>query len=160
MARNALRWFLIAAPVMWVGALLVAAFIASRVQVGMIAYGISAAIYEVGSLVCHQRPERSFHMWGAQLPVCARCTGHYLGAAIVALAGAAVGRPLLRGAWTHARALLLLGAVPTATTLLYEWTTGEMPGHWIRAAAGFPLGAVVMMVVLAASMAPSAVEIH
>ena len=28
---------------------------------------------------CHQRPERSFHIWGKQLPLCARCTGIVLG---------------------------------------------------------------------------------
>ncbi len=35
-----------------------------------------------------------------------------------------------------------------------------MPGHWIRAAAGFPLGAIVMLIVLAATTPESAVEIH
>ena len=34
------------------------------------------------SLVCHQLPARSFHLWMPSLPVCARCTGIYLGAAI------------------------------------------------------------------------------
>jgi uncharacterized membrane protein len=160
MTLNALRRFLIAAPVLWVAGLLTAAFIASRVQAGVLAYGISAAIYEVGSLVCHQRPERSFQMWGAQLPVCARCTGLYVGAAVLAVVLGPGGRPFLRDALRHARPLLFLGAVPTAMTLLYEWTTGDMPSHWIRAAAGFPLGGVVMMVLLAATMAPSAVEIH
>ncbi len=28
---------------------------------------------------CHQRPERSFFFRGRQFPVCARCTGVYLG---------------------------------------------------------------------------------
>ncbi|MGL4589873.1 MAG: DUF2085 domain-containing protein [Mycoplasmatales bacterium] len=28
---------------------------------------------------CHQKPERSFHYHGYQYPVCARCTGLYLG---------------------------------------------------------------------------------
>lgn len=29
--------------------------------------------------LCHQRPERSFSMFGACFPVCVRCTGLYLG---------------------------------------------------------------------------------
>jgi uncharacterized membrane protein len=33
-------------------------------------------------LICHQRPERSFWIFGAQVAVCARCLGVYLGAAI------------------------------------------------------------------------------
>jgi uncharacterized membrane protein len=33
----------------------------------------------VGYAVCHQIPERSFHMHGEQLPLCARCSGTFLG---------------------------------------------------------------------------------
>jgi hypothetical protein len=43
---------------------------------------VAAFIYAFGSLICHQRPERSFHLAGAQLPVCARCLGIYMGVAI------------------------------------------------------------------------------
>jgi hypothetical protein len=60
---------LAAAALLWAGALILGAFIASRPEIGPVAYFISAAIYEIGSLVCHQRPERSFHLWGAQLAV-------------------------------------------------------------------------------------------
>ena len=34
----------------------------------------------VGYAVCHQIPSHSFHPGGHQLPLCARCTGTYLGA--------------------------------------------------------------------------------
>jgi uncharacterized membrane protein len=34
----------------------------------------------VGYAICHQIPERSFHLHGQQLPLCARCTGIYMGA--------------------------------------------------------------------------------
>jgi len=34
------------------------------------------------ALVCHQRPERSFSLFGAPLAICARCLGIYLGAAL------------------------------------------------------------------------------
>jgi uncharacterized membrane protein len=34
----------------------------------------------VGYAICHQIPERSFHIHGQQLPLCARCTGIYMGA--------------------------------------------------------------------------------
>ena len=34
------------------------------------------------ALVCHQRPERCFWIFGAPIAVCTRCLGIYLGAAI------------------------------------------------------------------------------
>jgi uncharacterized membrane protein len=34
----------------------------------------------VGYAICHQISERSFHIAGQQLPLCARCTGIYMGA--------------------------------------------------------------------------------
>jgi uncharacterized membrane protein len=34
----------------------------------------------IGYAVCHRIPERSFHIGGYQLPLCARCSGMYLGA--------------------------------------------------------------------------------
>jgi uncharacterized membrane protein len=44
------------------------------------------SVYSIGSIICHQLPARSFHLWAVQMPVCARCTGIYLGAAIGAIA--------------------------------------------------------------------------
>ena len=43
---------------------------------------LATLLYAAGSFICHQRPERSFHIDAAQLPVCARCLGIYAGAAI------------------------------------------------------------------------------
>ena len=69
----------------WVTALVAAPSAASQSAVS------SAVIYAAGSLVCHQRPERSFYRDGAQLPVCARCLGLYVGglAGVLAWAGIA-----------------------------------------------------------------------
>jgi uncharacterized membrane protein len=160
MTRTAVRPILVAAPIAWVVALFVAVLIASRPTVGVPVYALSAAVYEIGSLVCHQLPNRSFYFWGAQLPVCARCTGLYVGAALAALVATRMGRVRQRHVWDRAKELLLLGATPTAVTLIDEWFSGNMPGHWIRAAAGFPLGAIVMLIVLAATTPESVVEIH
>ena len=38
------------------------------------------ALTWAAGLFCHQLPERSPHLWGAQLPLCWRCTGIALGA--------------------------------------------------------------------------------
>jgi uncharacterized membrane protein len=36
--------------------------------------------YAIGYGICHQFPARTFHLGGMPLPLCARCTGIYLGA--------------------------------------------------------------------------------
>ena len=47
--------------------------------------GFAAAIYKTFSFVCHQIPERSFHLAGHQFGVCSRCTGLCVGFAVAAL---------------------------------------------------------------------------
>jgi len=43
-------------------------------------WNVVGKTYLVGYAVCHQLPSHSFHLGGRQLPLCARCTGIYLGA--------------------------------------------------------------------------------
>jgi uncharacterized membrane protein len=46
----------------------------------LISSGISASpIYSFFSFICHQIPERSFHILGNQFAVCSRCFGVYFG---------------------------------------------------------------------------------
>lgn len=40
---------------------------------------ITEVYYLLFSLICHQKPERSYFIWEYQMPVCARCFGIYLG---------------------------------------------------------------------------------
>jgi uncharacterized membrane protein len=134
-----------AAAAGWVLALPLAAYAASRPHGTSAPYAFALTVYGLGGFVCHQLPARSFHLWGVPLPVCARCTGIYIGAALAA--AVAAGLPAMRD--TASRRALTLAAVPTFATLVYEWMTGVMPGHWIRALAGVPLGAAVALVVAA-----------
>src|SRR5215475_7414277 len=97
MTRTAIRPILVAVPVAWALALFVAVFLSSRPSLAMPEYAMSAAVYQIGSLVCHQLPNRSFYFWGSQLPVCARCTGLYVGAALAALASVRTGQALQHG---------------------------------------------------------------
>lgn len=88
------------------------------------------------------------------MPVCARCTGIYLGAGLTALVALArfgtLGRRLeaARPTARQNRALLAAAALPSAVTLLFEWTTGVTPSNLIRAAAGLSLGAAVVVLIL------------
>jgi uncharacterized membrane protein len=112
----------------------------------------AAGIYVIGSLICHQRPERSFHWDGAQLAVCARCTGIYLGACAMAIAAVVPPARYARrmGDAGAVRALLALAALPTAVTVGAEWAGWWFPSSNVRAAAGIPLGVAGALVVTAA----------
>jgi uncharacterized membrane protein len=151
-----LRPAFVAAAVAWALLLPLVPFMASRPQATPLATGLLIAAYAIGGAICHQLPERSFHLWTAQLPVCARCAGIYVGAAIAALLATAPlqrrpatsgGGQRFRGA-NRWRAILFVAVLPTLATLVYEWTSGRLPAHWIRAAAGVPLGATVAWMVL------------
>ena len=183
-----LRRAFVGASVAWFVALQLATLVSSWPYPPAPVYLLSFGTYLVGSLLCHQRPERSFFLWGSQMPVCARCLGIYAGAALAATALSFVARlqpsrlrspekrasfgearrsadgaeaarstggpaPLARevGVLRSARMLLIVAIVPAAATLVYEWTTGEMPANWIRAVSGVPIGVVVSWIVQSAA---------
>lgn len=93
------------------------------------------------SSVCHRMPERSFALFGSELPLCSRCLGLFLGAGI----GLAVGRPWL----TLAQLRLWLTAASLG--LFVELFTQDLGWHPVfhptRLLSGFfvtfPLGAFV-----------------
>jgi len=127
----------------WLVGLLVAPFLPAP---------LAAALYAVGSLICHQLPDRSFHLGGFQLPVCARCLGIYAGAACGAIIGAVLsstrGPSHVRLSAKASRWLVALAALPTVISVALEalglWrTTNE-----IRFTAGFPLGLASAFVVV------------
>lgn len=129
MAR-ALAIALTVGSLLWVAALLAAASL----------YGsgvLPATVYGLASLVCHQRPERSFVFTDAQFPVCARCAGLYVSGAL----GAAFGWVKLPAVARNDRTLLLLAAVPTLATIPVEWLGLSPLSNVIRAAAAVPFGA-------------------
>jgi uncharacterized membrane protein len=148
-SASSLRWGLIAISVGWVIMLIAAAAAASLPHPGSILYAFSTLVYLAGSVVCHQRPERSLHWWSAQAPVCARCVGLYVGAALgamwAAFGSASMRSPVRSDALdrlsARTRVSLALALIPTLLTLVFEWSTGVMPAHWIRLAAGVVLGA-------------------
>jgi uncharacterized membrane protein len=113
----------------------------------------SQIFFAAGSLICHQRPERSF-FWGEhQFPVCARCTGLYLSAALGVIAWIAI---KTTGGWRRcaidlrtARAWFIAAAMPTLLSL-----ASGMLGVWdgsniTRAMLAIPLGAAAGVIVAA-----------
>jgi uncharacterized membrane protein len=138
-----MRRAVLAAVVVWACALPLAAYAASRPHAAETVYLFAVAVYHMGAVVCHQLPARSFWLWGVQMPVCARCTGIYTGAALVSVFSI-VAVPSIGDA--AARRALILASLPTVATLGYEWTTGDMPANWLRALAGLAIGGAIVVV--------------
>lgn len=116
---------------------------------------VAGTLYLAGAQICHQLSDRSFHLQGVQLPVCARCLGLYGGGAMGSVAGAAaVGRWLLRPPllWTRSMKWLATGvaAMPTLATFALEWGFGSPLSNGVRAIAALPLGFAVAFVVVSA----------
>ena len=79
---------------------------------------LAGDIYKGFSFLCHQLPDRSFHLAGHQFAVCSRCTGLYVGFALTTLA-----YPLIRSVrttTTPALIWLVLATVP----LLVDFSLG------------------------------------
>lgn len=126
-------WCLLAAgAALFLGLILSAPWLAARSH-----YGLSATIYGAFRLLCHQMPERSFHIDGHPLAVCARCVGIYTG-----FAAGAFAYPLVRSLGrTDAprRAWLLAASLPLA----FDFTLGLL-GIWANThASRFITGALV-----------------
>ena len=136
--------------VAWMLMLVMVPYLLAHETGGRVVLKASAGAYLAGSAICHQRPDRSFRLWGVQMPVCARCAGLYLGAAVGALLAGVPRRGGRATAHTVSRAIrmMVLGAaVPTAATWLGE-AVGWLPfADGVRAAAAVPLGAAVAWVV-------------
>jgi len=128
---------------------------ASRVVLWILAIGVTVwtvalflvpdLLFPIGSFICHQRPERSFVFRGHQLPVCARCTGLYVGAAVaapVALFLAAA------GAVSRARWLFAAAALPTLLTWTTEFAGLAQFSNMARLLCALPLGFIAAWLVL------------
>jgi len=102
------------------------------------------AVYVATSRICHQKPERSFHSAGVKWPVCGRCSGLYIGGA----AGALAWLVMRRRPASRLLTWLAVAAVPTALTVVLEWTGLAGIGNAARALAGLPLGAMIALVIV------------
>jgi uncharacterized membrane protein len=115
---------------------------------------LAALMYSVCGVICHQLPERSFHLAGIQIPVCARCLGIYAGAALAA-SGHVLGVVAGSKRWqilsaSDARRILLAGAIPTIATVGLEQGGLWSGSNTVRAIAGIALGVAGALVVMSA----------
>ena len=98
----------------------------------------SVPFYKAFALVCHQRPERCFWIFGAPVAVCARCLGIYFGAAIGLL---------VRTSRRVALQLLIVAACLNLVDAVAE--ASGVHGNWLdlRFALGLALGACATMLI-------------
>lgn len=113
---------------------------------------VSSPVYKFFSFLCHQMPERSFHLENHAFAVCARCFGVYSGL----LAGFAA-YPIFRSIENIEplpRFWLFLSIIPAAV----DWSLGVFNiwenTHWSRFLTGFILGAACAFFIV-----PAIVEI-
>jgi hypothetical protein len=149
--RLAVAWGLVLGSSAWAAALVLAPFLLTHRYRSGPSVTVSVLAYVLGGAVCHQRSARTFVLWGAPMPVCARCAGLYGGAALGAAAAVLVAyrrrwRRLGRGGWESLgawRVGLVLAAAPTVATLVLETMLGVPMTNSVRSAAGAVLGAAV-----------------
>ena len=106
----------------------------------------AAPIYKVFSFVCHQIPERSFHLAGYKFAVCSRCTGLYSGFALATLA-----YPLVRSmrqTETPSIVWLVLATLPLVIDFSLGYFSIWQNNHASRFATGALLGSVAVFYIL------------
>jgi uncharacterized membrane protein len=106
----------------------------------------ASTIYKVFSFVCHQIPERSFHLAGYKFAVCSRCTGLYSGFALAALVYPLVRS--LRQTETPGIVWLFLAAAPLVIDFSLGYFSIWQNNHASRFATGALLGSVAVFYIL------------
>jgi uncharacterized membrane protein len=130
-------------PIWWAsGPALLAVFALSVSYLSTHTAPASAFILQRGfALICHQRPDRSFWIFGAPVAVCARCLGIYLGAGLGLLLRTS--RSIARRLLVAAAAVNLLDAVTEAAGLHGNWM-------YVRFVLGLALGATAALLISSA----------
>ena len=140
--RSIMMWAAVTAGSLLLVGLIVGAPMAQSTGHG----GFAFTIYRAFRYVCHQLPERSFHLAGHQFAVCARCTGLYVGFAAASLIYPLV-RSLKRTDAPAPRWLLVAAApmtIEVALDLLGIWKNT----HLSRLITGLVLGSIAAFYVV------------
>ena len=95
--------------------------------------GWEAFVFETCGPFCHQMPSRCFHLAGHSFPLCARCTGMWLGITL-GVAFAMIVVP--KGRWWHGTLIAVVFTAASGFDFLRE-ESGGTPYPWVRAVLGF-----------------------
>jgi uncharacterized membrane protein len=102
---------------------------------------LAAAIYLFFAPVCHQQPDRCFHIAGYALAVCHRCSGIYLGLFLGSLLPLTGSRWLAPG--TRRRILVLAGCAPLLLDFALSYLGIRANSPLSRFATGFIFASVL-----------------
>ncbi|GAB4093321.1 DUF2085 domain-containing protein [Flaviaesturariibacter terrae] len=96
--------------------------------------------YKIQLVSCHRKPERSFFWKGRQFPVCARCTGIYLGYLTFPFFNFEF--------WYLASGWALLLMAPTIIDGLTQAYLRRESTNWLRFSTGLAAGTGLMAIVV------------
>lgn len=102
---------------------------------------VSALLYLFFSFTCHQLPQRSFHLFGHKLAVCARCTAIYFGGLLAALAYPIVRR--LGDTGLPSKWIVILSIIPIGLDGVSQALGLRESTNTLRALTGFMFGFVL-----------------
>lgn len=137
---------LIVGTLVWLSLLWAAPWLAAQRY-----YTSALLIYGSFSAICHQLPERSFHLLGFPLAVCARCTGIYVGA-LIGLLLYPCGRRL-EDETMPARWWLVAAAMPVLIDFAGQAAGLFTNTFWSRTVTGLIAGAAAVFYILPGLMA-------
>jgi uncharacterized membrane protein len=119
--------------------------------------GILGKADAIGYAVCHRIDVRSFHMGATQLPLCARCTGMYLGAMLGLVYQAIIGKK--RAGMPHRTVIACLvlfvaafgiDGINSYLNLFPRAPSLYQPQNWLRLLTGMGMGLGIAAVIFPA----------
>ena len=137
----------LAVVVVWILAIVSPSLLAANGEAG-----IAEPFYKFYSFICHQIPERSFHISGHQFAVCSRCFGVYFG-----LFAGLVVYPLIRGI-DNIEPLPRFWLFASMVPIGIDWSLGAF-GIWENNHASRFITGLVLGFACAVYIVPALVEI-
>jgi uncharacterized membrane protein len=136
---------ILAGAFLWAGLIVLAPYLAASSS------PFAAFVYQAFGSICHQLPERSFHLFGAKLAVCSRCTAIYF-AFVVGVIAYPFFIPSLQHSATPSRGVLLAALLAMVAEVALEFFGFHESTFLTRAITGGIFGGVVPFFVLPAAI--------
>lgn len=117
--------------------------------------GVLGKADAIGYAICHRIDERSFHLGSRALPLCARCTGTFLGAVVGLAVMAALGRARA-GKFSPLRVVVVLvgfigvmgvDGVNSYASLFPQLPHLYQPQNWLRLVTGMFEGVALIAII-------------